>query len=157
MTAEALAIVFSPNLLRAPHNDFSMILANMGSTHQLVKAIIMHVRPALLPLYHNADIFLDSHVLFSTIRKLNQKLIRKRMTWIRLYSKKMRMNTIYQVRSLPSMTIERSQILKNEGSIWYWVSRLHFGGHLFLRWFFLRIFLQPWVLWVLSYTIIGLL
>jgi GTPase-activating protein BEM2 len=44
MTAEALAIVFSPNLLRAPHNDFAMILANMGSTHQLVKALITHVR-----------------------------------------------------------------------------------------------------------------
>ncbi|KAJ8454279.1 hypothetical protein ONZ45_g19367 [Pleurotus djamor] len=42
MTAEALAIVFSPNLLRAPHNDFVMILANMGQTHKLVKALITH-------------------------------------------------------------------------------------------------------------------
>jgi hypothetical protein len=66
------------------------------------------------------------------------------MTWIRLYSKKMRMNTIYQVRSLLSMTIERSQILRNEGSIPYWVSCLHFSGHLCLS-FFLRNFLQPWV------------
>jgi hypothetical protein len=43
MTAEALAIVFSPNLLRAPQNDFSLIIANMGSTHKLVKALITHV------------------------------------------------------------------------------------------------------------------
>jgi hypothetical protein len=43
MTAEALAIVFSPNLLRAPKNDFVMILANMGHTHKLVKALITHV------------------------------------------------------------------------------------------------------------------
>lgn len=42
MTAEALAIVFSPNLLRAPKNDFVMILANMGHTHKLVKALITH-------------------------------------------------------------------------------------------------------------------
>ncbi|KAF8639252.1 hypothetical protein AX17_001617 [Amanita inopinata Kibby_2008] len=42
MTAEALSIVFSPNLLRAPQNDFVMILANMGHTHKLVKALITH-------------------------------------------------------------------------------------------------------------------
>ncbi|KAG6334782.1 hypothetical protein ID866_4315 [Astraeus odoratus] len=42
MTAEALAIVFSPNLLRAPKNDFALILANMGYTHILVKALITH-------------------------------------------------------------------------------------------------------------------
>ncbi|KAL4079080.1 hypothetical protein J3A83DRAFT_4455400 [Scleroderma citrinum] len=42
MTAEALAIVFSPNLLRAPKNDFGLILANMGYTHKLVKALITH-------------------------------------------------------------------------------------------------------------------
>ncbi|KAG6864408.1 hypothetical protein C0991_009715, partial [Blastosporella zonata] len=43
MTAEALAIVFSPNLLRSPQNDFSVILANMGHTHKLVKALITHL------------------------------------------------------------------------------------------------------------------
>ncbi|KAG2153395.1 hypothetical protein DEU56DRAFT_727081 [Suillus clintonianus] len=42
MAAEALAIVFSPNLLRAPQNDFALILANMGHTHKLVKALITH-------------------------------------------------------------------------------------------------------------------
>ncbi|KAF8805136.1 hypothetical protein BYT27DRAFT_7105396 [Phlegmacium glaucopus] len=42
MTAEALAIVFSPNLLRAPQNDFVMILNNMGHSHKLVKALITH-------------------------------------------------------------------------------------------------------------------
>lgn len=42
MTAEALAIVFSPNLLRAPQNDFVTILNNMGQSHKLVKALITH-------------------------------------------------------------------------------------------------------------------
>ncbi|KAF6752251.1 rho GTPase activating protein 22 [Ephemerocybe angulata] len=42
MTAEALAIVFSPNLLRAPQNNFAMILNNMGLSHKLVKAFITH-------------------------------------------------------------------------------------------------------------------
>ncbi|KAH8827785.1 rho GTPase activating protein 22 [Flagelloscypha sp. PMI_526] len=42
MTAEALAIVFSPNLLRAPHNDFAVIMANMGHMHKLVKTFITH-------------------------------------------------------------------------------------------------------------------
>ena len=48
MTAEALAIVFSPNLLRAPQNDFVMILNNMGLSHKLVKALITHVSFSLL-------------------------------------------------------------------------------------------------------------
>ncbi|KAK0471613.1 rho GTPase activating protein 22 [Armillaria novae-zelandiae] len=42
MTAEALSIVFSPNLLRPPKNDFTMLLANMGHTNKLVKALITH-------------------------------------------------------------------------------------------------------------------
>ncbi|EAU92027.2 rho GTPase activating protein 22 [Coprinopsis cinerea okayama7 len=42
MTADALAIVFSPNLLRAPQNNFAMILNNMGLSHRLVKAFITH-------------------------------------------------------------------------------------------------------------------
>lgn len=50
MTAEGLAIVFSPNLLRAPQNDFAMILANMGHTQKLVKSLITHVSPNLFVL-----------------------------------------------------------------------------------------------------------
>ncbi|KAJ6543940.1 hypothetical protein B0H19DRAFT_999504 [Mycena capillaripes] len=42
MTAEGLAIVFSPNLLRAPQENFAMILANMAHTHKLVKTLITH-------------------------------------------------------------------------------------------------------------------
>ncbi|TFK24708.1 rho GTPase activating protein 22 [Coprinopsis marcescibilis] len=42
MTADALAIVFSPNLLRAPQNNFAMILSNMGLSHKLVKAFVTH-------------------------------------------------------------------------------------------------------------------
>ena len=44
MGSDALAIVFSPNLLRAPHNDFVMIMANMQHTNRLVKALVTHVR-----------------------------------------------------------------------------------------------------------------
>ncbi|KAI9507994.1 hypothetical protein F5148DRAFT_1200141 [Russula earlei] len=42
MTTDALAIVFSPNLLRAPHNDFLMIMSNMQHTNKLVKALVTH-------------------------------------------------------------------------------------------------------------------
>ncbi|KAJ4468415.1 hypothetical protein C8J55DRAFT_437773 [Lentinula edodes] len=42
MTAEALSIVFSPNLLRAPQNDFLLVLSNMPYTHKLVKTLITH-------------------------------------------------------------------------------------------------------------------
>ncbi|KAK1224297.1 rho GTPase-activating protein [Marasmius sp. AFHP31] len=42
MTAEALSIVFSPNLLRAPQNDFFVALTNMGQTHKFVKTLISH-------------------------------------------------------------------------------------------------------------------
>ena len=55
MTAEALAIVFSPNLLRAPQNDFALILANMGHTHKLVKALITHVRHWIEGYERNTD------------------------------------------------------------------------------------------------------
>ncbi|KAI0036125.1 hypothetical protein K488DRAFT_41770 [Vararia minispora EC-137] len=40
MTPDALAIVFSPNLLRAPDNNFLMIMANMPHTNKLVKTLI---------------------------------------------------------------------------------------------------------------------
>ncbi|THH20488.1 hypothetical protein EW146_g880 [Bondarzewia mesenterica] len=43
MGSDALAIVFSPNLLRAPHNDFVMIMSNMQYTNKLVKALVTHV------------------------------------------------------------------------------------------------------------------
>ncbi|KAF7346781.1 Rho GTPase activating protein 22 [Mycena sanguinolenta] len=42
MTNESLAIVFGPNLLRAPQDNFAMILANMAHTHKLVKTLITH-------------------------------------------------------------------------------------------------------------------
>ncbi|KAL0574214.1 rho GTPase-activating protein [Marasmius crinis-equi] len=42
MTAEALSIVFSPNLLRAPNNDFVIALTNMAHTHKFTKTLITH-------------------------------------------------------------------------------------------------------------------
>ncbi len=55
MTAEALAIVFSPNLLRAPQNDFVMIMNNMGLSHKLVKALITHVSILLFDHDYNME------------------------------------------------------------------------------------------------------
>jgi hypothetical protein len=49
MSEEALAIVFSPNLLRSPIDDFAMIMSNMGSTIKIIRALITHVCP------HNLD------------------------------------------------------------------------------------------------------
>jgi len=60
MTADALAIVFSPNLLRAPQNDFAMILSNMGHAHKLVKCLITHVRAKSGPVRISADPALPS-------------------------------------------------------------------------------------------------
>jgi hypothetical protein len=66
MTAEALAIVFSPNLLRAPQNDFVMILNNMGLSHKLVKALITHVRSLYIPYFwfRVAHVLLQFHAIF---------------------------------------------------------------------------------------------
>lgn len=55
MTSDALAIVFSPNLLRAPHNDFVMIMANMPHTNKLVKALVTHVRHFAFRLVNSID------------------------------------------------------------------------------------------------------
>lgn len=53
MTAEALAIVFSPNLLRTA--DFGLLLSNMGHSNKLVKALITHVRSYSTLLYSLAS------------------------------------------------------------------------------------------------------
>jgi hypothetical protein len=64
MTAEALAIVFSPNLLRAPQNDFVMILANMGHTHKLVKALITHASHEIPFRACRSHLLLQFHIIF---------------------------------------------------------------------------------------------
>ena len=43
MTPDNLATVICPNLLRAPRNDFGLIMKNMGSIIVLFKALITHV------------------------------------------------------------------------------------------------------------------
>jgi hypothetical protein len=70
MTAEALAIVFSPNLLRAPQNDFVMILNNMGLSHKLVKALITHVSTLCVTLSSLVAHLLDSST--SSLTTLSQ-------------------------------------------------------------------------------------
>ncbi|CCM03013.1 uncharacterized protein FIBRA_05130 [Fibroporia radiculosa] len=42
MTAESLATVFSPNLLRSPNNDISVFFANMSAGHRVTKLLIAH-------------------------------------------------------------------------------------------------------------------
>lgn len=44
MTPENLTTVICPNLLRAPGNNFGMIMANMAPIAVLFKALIVHVR-----------------------------------------------------------------------------------------------------------------
>lgn len=65
MTSDALAIVFSPNLLRAPHNDFVMIMANMSYTNKLVKALVTSVCGSshVCPRLEDADMCIVSYYL----------------------------------------------------------------------------------------------
>ena len=78
MTTDALAIVFSPNLLRAPHNDFLMIMSNMQHTNKLVKALVTHVRVFELAASTNRSFIAYSSTLSSTRRK--RKRIKSTMT-----------------------------------------------------------------------------
>ena len=78
MTTDALAIVFSPNLLRAPHNDFLMIMSNMQHTNKLVKALVTHVRVLEFVPSTNRSFIDYSSTLSSTRRK--QKRIKSTMT-----------------------------------------------------------------------------
>lgn len=83
MTAEALAIVFSPNLLRAPQNDFALILANMGHTHKLVKALITHVRCWVEGSMRDTDSKRSSMSYLTKITR--QKMMWKWMIWKRRF------------------------------------------------------------------------
>lgn len=78
MTTDALAIVFSPNLLRAPHNDFLMIMSNMQHTNKLVKALVTHVRVLEFAASTNRSFIDYSSTLSSTRRK--RKRIKSTMT-----------------------------------------------------------------------------
>ena len=73
MTTDALAIVFSPNLLRAPHNDFLMIMSNMQHTNKLVKALVTHVRVLEFAASTNRSFIDYSSILSSTRRKRKRK------------------------------------------------------------------------------------
>jgi len=42
MTAANLAIVFAPNIIRAPGNDFGLTMSNMNSTTGVVKTLVTH-------------------------------------------------------------------------------------------------------------------
>lgn len=43
MTAEALAVIFNPSLLRSPTNNFGLLMQNMKYTSQLLQMLITHV------------------------------------------------------------------------------------------------------------------
>jgi hypothetical protein len=43
MTAQALAVLFNPTLLRSPLNDFGVLMHNMNHTSQLLQTLIIHV------------------------------------------------------------------------------------------------------------------
>jgi hypothetical protein len=78
MTTDALAIVFSPNLLRAPHNDFLMIMSNMQHTNKLVKALVTHVCVLEFATSTNRSFIDYSSTLSLTRRK--RKRIKSTMT-----------------------------------------------------------------------------
>ncbi|KAF8589464.1 hypothetical protein K439DRAFT_1383314 [Ramaria rubella] len=42
MTAQALAVLFNPTLLRSPMNDFGVMMHNMNFTSQLLQTLIIH-------------------------------------------------------------------------------------------------------------------
>lgn len=44
MTSHSLSIVIGPNILRAPRDDFAVTMSNMGHAHNVVRAMISHVR-----------------------------------------------------------------------------------------------------------------
>lgn len=50
MTSSSIAIVVSPNILRAPRDDFAVTMSNMGHAHSVAKALITHVRINTCPL-----------------------------------------------------------------------------------------------------------
>ena len=43
MTAESLATVFSPNLLRSTNSDVGTFFSNMAAGHRVTKMLIAHV------------------------------------------------------------------------------------------------------------------
>jgi len=88
MTAEALAIVFSPNLLRAPQNDFVMILNNMGLSHKLVKALITHVSSLAAVAAFCVLMTLRSSSTPSLTRQTLRPRYILRTSWNRRYPKK---------------------------------------------------------------------
>lgn len=49
MTAQALAVLFNPTLLRSPLNDFGVLMHNMNHTSQLLQTLIIHVGSLQLP------------------------------------------------------------------------------------------------------------
>ena len=49
MTADSLATVFSPNLIRSAEDDVNFFFANMGKAHKATKMLISHVSNSVLP------------------------------------------------------------------------------------------------------------
>jgi hypothetical protein len=81
MTPDALAIVFSPNLLRAPDNDFLVIMANMPHTNKLVKTLISNVRFSSLCSRIGPDSFTSAKLSLTptTMQKLSKTRTKMRL------------------------------------------------------------------------------
>lgn len=76
MTQDNLAIVFTPNLLRSPVDDFSVIMNNMGATIKIVRALIGHVRSTA----HNTVVTLTDLGACSSMSSLTMSKSMRRMT-----------------------------------------------------------------------------
>ena len=67
MTAESLATVFSPNLLRSADDDVAFFFANMSAAHRATKLLITHVSLSILlqMSHYNNPTTLQAHIIFN--------------------------------------------------------------------------------------------
>lgn len=64
MTPDNLAVVICPNLLRAPNNNFGLIMKNMGPITILFKALITHVSLSIQVRFFKLICLFKMHFIF---------------------------------------------------------------------------------------------
>lgn len=64
MTPDNLATVICPNLLRAPNDNFGLIMKNMGPITVLFKALVTHVSFTTRPSIAETDALEKVHFIF---------------------------------------------------------------------------------------------
>ena len=79
MTAESLATVFSPNLLRSADDDVGFFFANMSAAHRAMKILITHVR-LFLTLQAATDVALRDTLYSATSSRISMLITTRRMS-----------------------------------------------------------------------------